>query len=142
MEPAPPQHAAGATLSAADRSLQLHAARAPASAAMNFSGPLLKEAQSLKAVAVVSEHARHAFLQGGVYGREAPTRLVAQRTDWSGEYRARDEAGCARSYARDALRAEFITANQKRSGFNPITGAEENAAKDNYKPRGRVCVAC
>ena len=47
------------------------------------------------------------------------------------------EISSARS-AQDALRKDFIASSQHRSGFNPITGMEYDASKDDYRPRGRV----
>ena len=154
--------AAGATLPPEAMSLSLRSRAAPATAAMTFSGPLLKETQPLKSVAVTHEYQKHNYLQGGVYGRSTAERNAgvsgdtfsngvagdgsrfsvgfyrAPGKDWGQEHRAADEAGCTRSYARDAVRAQFITSNQRRSGFNVITGAEEAPAKDDYRPRGRV----
>jgi hypothetical protein len=153
--------AAGATLRPADRLLQQRSALAPATAAMAFGGPLVREAQPLHAVPVTHEYQRHDYMAGAVYGRSAAERragvgggdLVGAgagdgsvfslgffrgRTDWSGARAAADDAACARSYARDAQRAHYITSNARRTGFNPITGAEEAPALDCYKPRGRA----
>ena len=131
---------------------------------MVFGGPLVKETQPMRRVPVAHEYERHNYLTGGVYGRTTTERrqglsgdtfdggvagdgskfslgFFRGRTDWTGVRREQDEAGCARSHARDAQRAQFITANQQRTGYDPITGKEVAGALDCYKPRGRVCVS-
>ena len=158
--------AAGATLRPADRALQLRSAHLPATAAMAFQGPLLRETQPLHAVPITHEYQRHEYMSGAVYGRSVAERragttggdlaggVAGDGSKFSaGFFRGRaageelgsaraaaDEAACARSHARDAQRAHFITANARRTGFNPITGAEEAPGLDCYRPRGRVCV--
>ena len=151
--------AAGVTLLRGD----LHA---PATASMRFDGPLIKESQPLRGLPPTHEYQRHDFLaSGAVYARSTAERRAGVsggdlaggvagdgskfsqgffrgRTDWRGAHAAADEAGCARSYARDALRAQFLSSNVRRTGYNVITGQEEGGpALDCYKPRGRVCVS-
>lgn len=135
-----------------------------ATAAMAFSGPLVKETQQMRHVPIRNEYESFEFLQGGVYGKSGADRRAgmsqehfgggvagdcskfkvgffrsrAAEPQWEEQHKRGDEAGCAKSYARDNLRASFISSNQRRSGFNPITGAEEAPVLDGYKPRGRV----
>ena len=130
---------------------------------MVFPGPVKSETQSLAHVPVASEFSKHAFTEGGVYARSTRERALGvsgqqhhpgasmagdgskfsmgfyrKKVDWGPEYNARDEAGGERCRAQDALRKDFIASSQHRSGFNPITGMEYDASKDDYRPRGRV----
>jgi len=139
------------------------AALSPGTASMKFPGPVKKETQVPNKPPVHSEFEKHKFTEGGVYGRSTRERVLGvdsqahwdggstagdgskfsagffrKKVDWSGEYNARDEAGAARCVAQDALRKDFIVQNQQRCGYNPVTGAEVDTSKDNFRARGRV----
>jgi hypothetical protein len=155
--------AAGATLPPRARAEQLRSLAAPATASMSFAGPLVQETQALRGAPPTHEYQRHDYLSSGaVYARSTAERrggasggdlaggqagdgskfsmgfFRGRSADWGGARAAADEAGCARSYARDALRQQFLAANERRTGYNVISGAEEAPALDSYKPRGRL----
>jgi large subunit ribosomal protein L13 len=52
-----------------------------------------------------------------------------------------EEARGAAFAAHDSARREFLAAASSKCGFNPVTGQEVAPQKDNFRPRGRVCVA-
>lgn len=138
--------------------------RAPADAAMTFSGPQLLETQSKKHLSQAPEHARWEYLRSGVHARsnfearagssssahwtqdpagdgsKFHAGFFRRKVDWAPSREGEDAARGAAFAAHDGARRAHLAATASKTGFNPITGVEVAPQKDDFKPRGRVCV--
>ena len=140
-------------------------AHVPANASMAFSGPQLLETQSKRHISQPAEHESWEYLRSGVHARSNyETRagssssahwtadpagdgskfhagFFRRKVDWAPHREAEDAARGAAFAAHDSARREFLAAASSKCGFNPVTGQEVAPHKDNFRPRGRVCVA-